>query len=98
MPLSIRLSTASDAGALTRLAALDAAAALSGRALIAERDGVAVAAVALTSGRVVAVPSLRAAAAVHLLRLRRYRLLRQGGRVARLSSISPRASLSSVPA
>ena len=86
MSMSIRLSTASDAGALTRLAALDDAAGLSGRALIAERDGVAVAAVALTSGRVVAVPSPRAAAAVQLLRLRRYRLLRQGGRVARTSA------------
>jgi hypothetical protein len=88
MPLSIRLSNASDAGALTRLAALDDGARLSGRALIAERDGIALAAVALTSGRVVAAPSPRAAAAVHLLRLRRYRLLRQGGRVVRMSSLS----------
>jgi hypothetical protein len=92
MSLSIRLSTASDAGALTRLAALDNAAGLSGRALIAERDGVAIAAVALTSGRVVTAPSPRAAAAVHLLRLRRYRLLRQGGRVVRLSSLSSAAA------
>jgi hypothetical protein len=92
MSLSIRLSNPSDAGALTRLAALDASAGLSGRALIAERDNVAIAAVALTSGRVVAAPSPRAAAAVHLLRLRRYRLLRQGGRVARLSSLSSAAA------
>jgi hypothetical protein len=88
MSLSIRLSTTSDAGALTRLAALDDVAPPTGRALIAERDGVAIAAVALTSGRVIAGPSPRAAAAVHLLRLRRYRLLRQGGRVAPLSSFS----------
>jgi hypothetical protein len=92
MSLRIRLSTASDAGALARLAALDAAAPPSGRALIAERDGVALAAVALTSGRVVADRSPRAAAAVHLLRLRRYRLLRQGGRVTRLSSVSSAAA------
>jgi hypothetical protein len=92
MSVSIRLSNPSDARALTRLAALDDAARLSGRALIAERDGVALAAVALTSGRVVAAPSPRAAAAVHLLRLRRYRLLRQGGRVARLSSLSSAAA------
>jgi len=92
MSMSIRLSTASDAGALTRLAALDDAAGLSGRALIAERDGVAIAAVALTSGRVVTAPSPRAAAAVHLLRLRRYQLLRQGGRVARMSSLSSAAA------
>lgn len=92
MSLSIRLSNPSDARALTRLAALEDAAGLSGRALIAERDGVALAAVALTSGRVVAAPSPRAAAAVHLLRLRRYRLLRQGGGVARLSSLSSAAA------
>jgi hypothetical protein len=86
MSLSIRLSTAADAGALSRLA--HDAAGMSGRALIAEHDGVAIAAVALTSGRVVAGRSHRVADAVHLLRLRRYRLLRQGGRVARLSSVS----------
>ena len=97
MSLSIRLSTASDAGALTRLAAFDDAAPPSGRALIAERDGVAVAAVTLTSGRVLGGPAPRTAAAVHLLRLRRYRLLRQGGRVARLSSLSSAASLSPGP-
>jgi hypothetical protein len=85
MPMSIRLTKTSDAGALSRLAATDDAARLSGRALIAERDGVAIAAVALTSGRVIATRSPRSAAAVHLLRLRRYRLLRQGGHVARLS-------------
>jgi hypothetical protein len=85
MPLSIRLSTASDASALSRLAHTPEG--LSGRALIAEHDGVAIAAVALTSGRVVVGGSHRAPDAIHLLRLRRYRLLRQGGRVARLSSL-----------
>jgi len=92
MSLSIRLSTSSDAGALSRLAALDDAPPPSGRALIADRDGVAVAAVTLTSGRVLADATPRTAAAVHLLRLRRYRLLRQGGRVARLSSLSSGSS------
>jgi hypothetical protein len=88
MSLSIRLSTARDTGALSQLAALDDAAPPSGRALIAERHGVAVAAVTLTSGRVLAGSAPRTAAAIHLLHLRRYRLLRQGGRIARLSSLS----------
>jgi hypothetical protein len=87
MSLSIRLSTPSDAAALARLADRDGGAPPSGRALIAERDGVAIAAVALTSGRVVADASHRIGEAVHVLRLRRYRLLRQGGQVARLSSL-----------
>jgi hypothetical protein len=56
-------------------------------------DGVAIAAVALTSGRVVAGRSYRVGEAVHLLRLRRYRLLRQGGHVARLSSLRPGAAI-----
>jgi hypothetical protein len=98
MSLSIRLSTASDTAVLSRLAALDDAAPPSGRALIAERDGVAVAAVTLTSGRVLGGSAPRIAGAVHLLRLRRYRLLRQGGRVARLSSLSSAPALSGVPA
>jgi len=87
MSLSIRLSTAGDAATLARLADLDGSARPSGRALIAERDGVAIAAAALTSGRVVGDPSHRLVEAVHLLRLRRYRLLRQGGYVARLAAL-----------
>lgn len=89
MSLSIRLSTPSDARALDRLAG---GAPPRGRALLAERDGVTVAAVALTSGRVLADPAWRTGDAIHLLRLRRYRLLRQGGRVARLSSLSSAAA------
>jgi|tagenome__1003787_1003787.scaffolds.fasta_scaffold20931096_4 hypothetical protein len=90
MSLSIRLSTHSDSSALAVLAAIDGTARLSGRALIAERDGVAIAAVALTSGRVVADPSHRLGEAVHMLRLRRYRLLRQGGQVARIATLRAR--------
>ena len=49
--------------------------------LLAERSGVALAAVALTSGSVAADPSYPTAIAVRALRYRRYQLLRQGGDV-----------------
>ena len=78
--LSIRLSRPGDADALARLARIDNAAPPSGRALIAERHGVAVAALALTSG------------ATGRRQRRRYRLVRQGGHVGRLSSRSGRAA------
>ena len=90
--LSIRLSRPGDAAALARLARIDNTAPPSGRALIAERHGVPVAALALTSGAVVADPSRRGGEAVGILRLRRYRLLRQGDEVGRLSSRSGRAA------
>jgi hypothetical protein len=83
--LSIRLATATDADALARLAQLDHRVHPSGRALIAEHDGTPIAAVALTSGAVVADPAHRAGGVVEQLRFRRYQLLAQGGQVARLS-------------
>ena len=92
LALSIRLSRPGDAAALERLARVRNTAPTSGRALIAERHGVPVAALALTSGAVVSDPSRRGGDAVHLLRLRRYRLLRQGGEVGRLSSRTGRAA------
>ncbi len=67
------------AAALVRLAALGGGVAPSGRALMAERDGVVITAVALGGGAVLAGGSERADAAVRLLRRRRYALLRQGG-------------------
>jgi len=90
--LRIRLSRADDAAALERLARVRNTAPPSGRALIAERHGVPVAALALTSGAVVTDPSRRGGDAVALLRLGRYRLLRQGGEVGRLSSRTGRAA------
>jgi hypothetical protein len=51
--LTIRPDTPGDADALARLAWLDARPSPAGRALLAERDGVAIAAVALTSGAIV---------------------------------------------
>jgi hypothetical protein len=74
---TIRAASSLEAHALASRG-LDSRPRLGGGALLAERDGVAVAAVALTSGSVLADPSLPTAEAVRLLRLRRYQLLRQG--------------------
>ena len=90
--VSIRLSRPADAAALERLARVHNTAPPSGRALIAERHGVPVAALGLTSGAVVTDPSRRGGDAIGVLRLRRYRLVRQGGEVGRLSSRSGRAA------
>jgi hypothetical protein len=77
--ITIRAATPSDTDSLARLAELDSRRPLGGRVLLAERDGVAVAGVALTSGAIVADPFEPATDAVRLLRYRRYQLLRQGG-------------------
>jgi len=69
--LTIRAATPRDTDALLRLAWLDNRPRLAGRALLAERGGVAIAALALTSGSVLADPSYPTAAAVRALRLRR---------------------------
>src|SRR5437764_737049 len=79
--LTIRATTPDDTGTLRRLAELDCGQQPRGVALLAERDGVPVAAIALTSGLVIADPFQRTVDAAHLLRQRRYRLLRQGGDV-----------------
>jgi hypothetical protein len=85
--LTIRAATPLDVATMRRLARLDGRPRLRGDALLAERDGLAVAAVALTSGSVVADPLHATADAVRLLRARRYRLLRQGGDVGRVRSL-----------
>jgi hypothetical protein len=79
--LTVRRATAHDAGTLRRLAGLDSRRPLHGPAVIAERDDVAIAAVALTSGDVAADPFARTAEAVTALRLRRDQLLHQGSEV-----------------
>jgi hypothetical protein len=81
MPPLIRAATPHDAPALARLAGLESRASLRGHVLIAETDGRPVAAVALTSGAIVADPFLPSAGAVRALRERRYRVLRQAGDV-----------------
>ena len=70
----IRRAGAADVRVLARLAALDSAAIPGTDSLIAERDGVAVAALDLTDGRVVADPFERTIDLVEMLELRASRL------------------------
>ena len=76
-PVTIRLAVPKDAPTLRRLAQRDSARMLHGEALLAESDGVAIAAISLRTGLVTADAFRHTARAVHLLRLRWYRLLRQ---------------------
>ena len=86
--LTIRVATPSDEYDLQRLAGLEGRSRPTGRTLLAEREGVAIAAVALSSGAVVADRSDPAGAAgVRQLRRRRYQLLRQAGDVGPVASL-----------
>ena len=69
--VSIRRAGPHDAPALHRLAALDSAAPLRGEVLMAEADGVVLAALSLSDGSAVADPFSPTAELVALLRLRR---------------------------
>jgi hypothetical protein len=80
--LTIRVAAPDDAGTLRRLAALDSAHTLRGHVLLAESDGLPVAAISLTTGAVTADPFQHSESEIRLLRLRRYQLLRQGGDAA----------------
>lgn len=88
--LTVRAATSRDHSALTRLAGLDSRSPLRGHALLAEREGVAIAAIALTSGAVVADPFHATADALTLLRQRRYGLVRQGGDVGPVRTLMRR--------
>ena len=68
--ITIRRATSSDQNAIERLAALDSSVAPQGELLLAEADGVAVAAVELASGVAIADPFEPSADLVDLLRLR----------------------------
>lgn len=68
--LTIRFARPEDAHGLETLAKLDSARPLAGSTLVAERDGRLVAALSLTSGRVVADPFEPTADLVGLLELR----------------------------
>jgi hypothetical protein len=81
-PITIRVAAQSDARNLRRLAQLDSKPSLRGHVLLAETDGVPIAAISLYTGLVAADPFKHTAAAVHLLRRRRYQLVRQGGDAA----------------
>ncbi len=73
--LTIRPATPRDADALRWLAQLDSARPLAGRALVAESDGVPLAAVSLETGSVIADPFRHTADAVRMLVLRREQLV-----------------------
>jgi hypothetical protein len=85
--LTIRVAEPRDDATLRRLAGLDSARPLTGRILLAESDDAPVAAVSLATGAVTADPFRHTDGAVHMLRLRRYQLLRQGGDVAPARSL-----------
>ena len=85
--LSIRAATARDHDALARLSPRDTGRHLGGLALLAEANGAVVAAIGLTSGTVMADPINPNAAAIHSLRHRRYRILRQSGDVGAVQTL-----------
>ena len=89
----IRRAGAADARVLARLAALDSTAIPGADSLIAERDGVPVAALDLTDGRVVADPFERSLDLVELLRLRASRVQGPQRRGTRPFTRRPRAGL-----
>jgi hypothetical protein len=80
--LTIRMAAPEDAGTLRRLAQLDSARPLRGRVLLAESDGMPVAAVGLETGLVTADPFQHTAAAVRMLMLRRYQVMGQASDAA----------------
>jgi hypothetical protein len=84
---TIRAAQPRDDAALRRLAALDSANPLTGHVLLAESDGGPMAALSLATGAVTADPFQHTEAAVRMLRLRRYQLMRQGGDVAPARSL-----------
>jgi hypothetical protein len=79
--LNVRAASRRELDALSRLAGLDSRPSRGGHALLAERDGIAIAAVALTSGTVLTDHRHATRDAVRALRRRRYELLGQGGDV-----------------
>src|SRR5947209_2061294 len=74
-----RAATRDDDQALAQLATLHDRHRPSGQLLVAEANGTVIAAITLTSGAVLAAPACLNTHAIHALRHRRYRLLRQGG-------------------
>jgi len=70
----LRADRPTDESTLRRLAALDSARPIKGRALVAEVDGRAVAAIGLTDGRVVADPFVKTSEVVELLQVRADRM------------------------
>ena len=77
--VTIRSTTAFDQDALGCLPALGSRRYVSGRGLVAELDGEAIAAISLTSGAVVADLDRAGQRVIESLRRRRYQIMRQGG-------------------
>lgn len=90
--LIVRRATTADAAALERLAELDSSRLSRGPHLVAEADGDLVAAVSMTSGRVVADPFRPSASAVAVLRARVAHLTGAGrrGRTPALGALTRR--------
>jgi hypothetical protein len=95
--MTLRIAVLDDAAALGRLAELDSAAPLAGRVLVAERDGVPTAALSVATGAVIADPFESTAQTVHMLRLRRYQLVRQAGGMTPAWRLGPRLAPASQP-
>ena len=85
--VTIRAATPSDRAALSDLPALGPRSYRSGRGLVAEVDGQPIAATSLTTGAVLADLHRADPCMVHLLRRRRYQILRQGGDVGRAPNL-----------
>ena len=79
--LTIRAATSADTDDLRRLAGATSRPRPRGPLLVAEHDGDMLAAIAVSSGAVIADPGRAAADVVRDLRRRRYQLLRQNGGV-----------------
>ena len=93
----IRRAGAADIRVLARLAALDSAATPAADSLIAELDGVAVAALDLADGQIITDPFARSVDLVELLRLRAARVRAAQRRAAPALTRRPRAGCSSAP-
>ena len=92
--VTVRVSRASDARALARLAVIDSAELIEGSALLAELDGRLVAAVPLDGGPAIADPFVRTAALVEMLEFRARQLQRaEAAKVVQL----PRRRRSTAP-
>jgi hypothetical protein len=83
----IRYAYPDDLDVLARLARLDSQPPLDADALIAESDGVAVAALSLSTGRTVADPFQRTAEVCALLRVRAASIARRGEQERRLQRL-----------
>ena len=80
--LTIRVAKPEDSQTLRNLSELDSSDPLRGHVLLAERAGTPLAAISLETGAVTADPFEHTTDAVHMLRLRRYQIVRQGRDVA----------------